>query len=59
MPAPRMTIDEYLRLPETLAPEELVYGFVRNEGAIESAVLPECRMPLSQALRSAYFVVAS
>ena len=30
MPAPRMTTDEYLRLPEKLVPEELVYGFVRS-----------------------------
>jgi Uma2 family endonuclease len=28
-----MTTDEYLRLPETPAPEELVYGFVRNAPA--------------------------
>ena len=33
MPAPRMTTDEYLRTPETLLPEELVYGFVRNAHA--------------------------
>lgn len=30
MPAPRMTTDEYLKLPETLVPEELVWGLVRN-----------------------------
>ena len=30
MPAPRMTTDEYLRLPEKVTPEELVYGFVRS-----------------------------
>jgi Uma2 family endonuclease len=28
-----MTTDQYLRMPETLAPEELVYGFVRNAPA--------------------------
>lgn len=33
MPAPRMTTDEYLRTPETLLPEELGYGFVRNAPA--------------------------
>ena len=30
MPAPRMTTDEYLSLPEKLAPEELIYGLVRS-----------------------------
>jgi Uma2 family endonuclease len=30
MPAPRMTTDEYLSLPEKLVPEELIYGVVRN-----------------------------
>ncbi len=29
MPAPRLTTDEYLRTPETLLPQELVYGMVR------------------------------
>lgn len=33
MPAPRMTTDEYLRLPETLDPEELIYGLVRSAAA--------------------------
>ena len=30
MPAPRMTTDEYLSLPEKLGPEELIYGLVRS-----------------------------
>jgi Uma2 family endonuclease len=30
MPAPRMTTDEYFRTPETLVPQELVYGLVRE-----------------------------
>ena len=30
MPAPRMTTDEYLGLPEKLGPEELIYGLVRS-----------------------------
>jgi Uma2 family endonuclease len=29
MPAPRLTTDEYFRTPETLLPQELVYGMVR------------------------------
>ena len=33
MPAPRLTTDEYLRTPETLLPQELVYGFVRDAAA--------------------------
>jgi Uma2 family endonuclease len=33
MPAPRVTTDEYLRGPETLLPQELVYGFVRDAPA--------------------------
>lgn len=33
MPAPRMTTDEYLRTPETLLPQELVYGMVRDAPA--------------------------
>lgn len=33
MPAPRMTTDEYFRTPETLLPQELVYGLVRNAAA--------------------------
>jgi Uma2 family endonuclease len=33
MPAPRLTTDEYLRTPETLLPQELVYGFVRDAPA--------------------------
>ncbi len=33
MPAPRMTTDEYLRTPETMLPQELVYGFVRDAPA--------------------------
>ena len=28
-PAPRMTTDEYLRTPETLRPQELIYGALR------------------------------
>lgn len=28
-PAPRMTLDEYLRTPETVLPQELVYGVLR------------------------------
>ena len=30
MAAPRMTTDEYLKLPEKLVPEELIYGLVRS-----------------------------
>src|SRR5262245_39668926 len=30
MPAPRMTTDEYFRTPETLVPQELVYGILRE-----------------------------
>lgn len=30
MPAPRLTTDEYLRTPETMLPQELVYGLVRD-----------------------------
>jgi Uma2 family endonuclease len=30
MPAPPLTTDEYLRMPETRSPQELVYGFVRD-----------------------------
>jgi Uma2 family endonuclease len=30
MPAPRMTTDEYFRTPETLVPQELVYGLLRE-----------------------------
>lgn len=33
MPAPRLTTDEYLRTPETVLPQELVYGFVRDAAA--------------------------
>ena len=33
MPAPRLTTDEYLRTPETVLPQELVYGFVREAAA--------------------------
>jgi Uma2 family endonuclease len=33
MPAPRITTDEYLRMPETLLPQELVYGLVRDAPA--------------------------
>jgi Uma2 family endonuclease len=33
MPAPRLTTDEYLRTPETMLPQELVYGFVRDAPA--------------------------
>jgi Uma2 family endonuclease len=33
MPAPRLTTDEYLRTPETLLPQELVYGYVRDAAA--------------------------
>jgi Uma2 family endonuclease len=33
MPAPRLTTDEYFRMPESLIPEELVYGVVRNAPA--------------------------
>jgi Uma2 family endonuclease len=33
MPAPRVTTDEYFRLPETLLPQELAYGFVREAPA--------------------------
>ena len=37
MPAPAIRTDVYLRTPETLLPQELVYGFVR-EAAAPSAV---------------------
>jgi Uma2 family endonuclease len=37
MPAPSMRTNEYLRTPETLRPQELVYGYVR-EAAAPSAV---------------------
>ncbi len=37
MPAPAIRTDEYLRTPETLLPQELVYGFVR-EAAAPSAI---------------------
>jgi Uma2 family endonuclease len=30
MPAPRLTTDEYFRTPETLVPQELVYGLLRE-----------------------------
>ena len=30
MPAPRLTTFDYLRMPETLLPQELVYGLVRD-----------------------------
>jgi Uma2 family endonuclease len=33
MPAPSLTTDQYLRTPETLLPQELVYGFVREAAA--------------------------
>ena len=33
MPAPRLTTDEYLRTAETMLPQELVYGFVRDAPA--------------------------
>lgn len=33
MPAPRITTDEYFRTPETLLPQELVYGMVRDAPA--------------------------
>ena len=33
MPAPRLTTHEYLRMPETLLPQELVYGLVRDAPA--------------------------
>ena len=33
MPAPRLTTNEYLRTPETLLPQELVYGYVRDAAA--------------------------
>lgn len=33
MPAPRLTTDEYLRSSETLLPQELVYGMVRDAPA--------------------------
>lgn len=33
MPAPPMTTDEYFRTPETLLPQELVYGYVRDAAA--------------------------
>jgi Uma2 family endonuclease len=33
MPAPSLTTDEYLRTPETMLPQELVYGFVREAAA--------------------------
>ena len=33
MPAPRLTVDEYLRTPETMLPQELVWGMVRDAPA--------------------------
>jgi Uma2 family endonuclease len=33
MPAPPIRTDEYLRTPETLRPQELVYGYVREAAA--------------------------
>ena len=36
MPAPRMNTLEYLRTPETLVPQELVYGVVREAAAPSS-----------------------
>ena len=33
MPAPRLTTDEYLRTPETVLPQELVWGVVRDAAA--------------------------
>ena len=33
MPAPRMDTEEYFRTPETLLPQELVYGLVREAAA--------------------------
>ena len=33
MAAPRFSTDEYLRTAETVAPQELVYGFVRDAAA--------------------------
>jgi hypothetical protein len=33
VPAPRATTDEYLRMPETVLPQELVWGVVRDAPA--------------------------
>ncbi len=33
MPAPGLTTDQYFRTPETVLPQELVYGFVRDAAA--------------------------
>lgn len=33
MPAPQIRTDQYLRTPETLLPQELVYGYVREAAA--------------------------
>jgi Uma2 family endonuclease len=33
MPGPRVTTDQYLKMPETLLPQELVYGCVRDAPA--------------------------
>jgi len=33
MPAPQLTTNEYFRMPETLLPQELVYGMVRDAPA--------------------------
>jgi Uma2 family endonuclease len=33
MPAPPMTTDEYFQTPETMLPQELVWGMVRNAAA--------------------------
>jgi Uma2 family endonuclease len=33
MPAPRIRTNEYVRTPETLLPQELVYGYVREAAA--------------------------
>src|SRR5688572_27878497 len=53
-PAPRLTTDEYFRAPETLLPQELVYGLVREAPAPASAhhdAVGGCFMALTTHLR--------
>ena len=54
MPAPRIRTNEYFRTPETLLPQELVYGYVREAAAPSAAhqrVVGALYIRLSQHLR--------
>src|SRR3954470_17315866 len=54
MPAPAIRTDAYLRTPETLLPQELVYGYVREAAAPTAAhqrVVGELYVRLRQHLR--------